>query len=132
MVVDKEARLYVGIGKNHGVSDTGLTQDVVSLCGVEASDVHRVSVREFYSFIDVPETVANQVIDKLGEHEAAGTGEKYFVKKAVTLSIPREGSADESAGGHDGASYEDSHVAQASHDDAGEDGPTMLAVDDQP
>jgi hypothetical protein len=91
-----------------------------------------VSVREFYSFIDVPETVANQVIDKLGEHEAAGTGEKYFVKKAVTLSIPREGSADESAGGHDGASYEDSHVAQASHDDAGEDGPTMLAVDDQP
>ncbi len=132
MVVDKEARLYVGVGKTHGVSDTGLTQDVVSLCGVEAADVHRVSVREFYSFIDVPEAVANQVIDKLGEHEAAGTGEKYFVKKAVTLSIPREGSAEELAGAQDGGSYEEPEMGHPGHDDAGEEGPTMLAVDDQP
>jgi hypothetical protein len=103
----------------------------VSLCGVEASDVHRVSVREFYSFIDVPEAVANQVIDKLGEHEAVGTGAKYFVKKAVTLSIPREGASEDSSNAQDGASYDDSHVAHASHDEGGEDGPTMLAVDDQ-
>lgn len=132
MIVDKEARLYVGVGKNHGVSDAALTQDVVSLCGVEASDVHRVSVREFYSFIDVPEAVANQVIDKLGEHQAASTGEKYFVKKAVTLSIPREGTPDEASSSDDGGSYEEHEMAHTSRNEGVDDGPTMLSVDDQP
>jgi hypothetical protein len=101
------------------------------LCGVEASDVHRVSVREFYSFIDVPEAVASQVIDKLGEHQAAGTGERYFVKKAVTLSIPREGTAEEAPSSDDGGSYEEHESAHTSRNEGVDEGPTMLSVDEQ-
>jgi hypothetical protein len=92
-----------------------------------------VSIRECYSFIDVPEAVAGQVIEKLSEHQVSGSGEKYFVKKAVTLSIPREPTAEELAASRDAGFSDDAHNgSHASHDDGGEgEGPTMLALDEQ-
>lgn len=125
MVVDKEARLYVGSGSQQGVSGEALTNDVIALAGVNPSDVHRVSVRGVYSFVDVPEAVADQVVEKLSE------GDKYFVKRAVTLAIPREGAAQEESSGADTHGDEGHHEAQHNgHDgDIGE-GPTLLAVDE--
>jgi hypothetical protein len=125
MMVDKEARLYVGVGANQGVSSDGLTSEVVSACGIAATDVHRVSVRPHYSFIDVPEAIADQVVEKLSENEASGTGSKYYVKRAVTLSIPREGGADESQGSDQGFQSQ-SDAPEMS----GGEGPTLLAVDE--
>jgi hypothetical protein len=131
-VVDKEARLYVGAGATHGVSSDALTQDVINLCGLNTTDVHRVTVRDNYSFVDVPEALADQVVDKLAESSVPSTGSKYYVKKAVTLSIPREGSAEESQqsdSGFEGTETNGSHEShQAAHD---AEGPTLLAVDDQ-
>jgi superfamily II DNA/RNA helicase len=124
MPVDKEARLYVGAGSQQGISHESLSNDVVSACGINASDIHRVSVRGAYSFVDVPEAVADQVVEKLGESVSAA-GAKYFVKKAVTLTIPREGAHEEAQ--HSEAV--DNGGADISHDDIG-DGPTMLAVDE--
>jgi hypothetical protein len=87
----------------------------------------------------VPEKVADQVIEKLGDVAVAGKGDKYFVKRAVTLSIPRDPTPeelaamqqrDESESYNEGAGEERAH--EGSYDDAGDDeGPTMLAVDDQ-
>jgi superfamily II DNA/RNA helicase len=132
IVVDKEARLYVGVGSTQGVSSEALTQDVISLCGLNAGDVHRVSVRENYSFVDVPEAVADQVVEKLGDSAVPATGSKYYVKKAVTLSIPREGAAEEghaSDAGFEGSESNGSHESHEGHHS--EEGPTLLAVDDQ-
>jgi ATP-dependent RNA helicase DeaD len=139
VVVDKQARLYVGAGSKQGVSKDDLAQQVISSCGLEAGDVHRISVRGSYSFVDVPEKVADQVIEKLGDVAVAGKGDKYFVKRAVTLSIPRDPTPeelaamqqrDESESYNEGAGEERAH--EGSYDDAGDDeGPTMLAVDDQ-
>jgi hypothetical protein len=123
MIVDKEARLYVGVGANQGVSGEGLTEKVVAACGIQATDVHRVSVRPFYSFIDVPEAVADQVVERLGENEVEGTGSKYYVKRAVTLSIPREGGQEESQATEGFSAPVESH-------EMSEDGPTLLAVDE--
>lgn len=137
MMVDKNARLYVGAGSNQGVSKEALAEQVKNVCGLETSDVQRVSVRGSYSFVDVPEKVADQVVEKLGETQAAGSGEKLFVKRAVTLSIPRDPTpeelaamqqqSDESYGGderegngHRG--YDEGH--------SDEEGPTLLAVDE--
>jgi superfamily II DNA/RNA helicase len=134
MVVDKEARLYVGVGSNKGISADALKEQVVNSCGIQATDVHRVSLRGAYAFVDVPESVADQVVEKLGETEAKGTGEKFFVKKAVTLSIPREPTAEELAALQAEDSFSDSRHdegADSHHDDGGEEGPTLLAVDDQ-
>jgi superfamily II DNA/RNA helicase len=132
IVVDKEARLYVGAGATHGISSDALTQDVISLCGLNAGDVHRVSVRENYSFVDVPEAVADQVVEKLGDSSVPSTGSKYYVKKAVTLSIPREGGADEAHASDAGFEGGESHHSHDSHEGHhAEEGPTLLAVDDQ-
>jgi hypothetical protein len=127
VVVDKEARLYVGAGSKQGVSSETLTSDVISACGVASTDVHRISVREFYSFVDVPEAVADQVIEKLGEVEVGGKGAKYFVKKAVTLSIPREGAQGEEGQELSGS---DDFAGHAPEDMSTENGPTLLSVDD--
>jgi hypothetical protein len=107
-----------------------LTQDVINVCGLNAGDVHRVSVRENYSFVDVPEAVADQVVEKLGDSSVPSTGSKYYVKKAVTLSIPREGASEEV---HTDGGFEstESHEAHGSHEGhQSEEGPTLLAVDD--
>jgi len=111
---------------------------VVSACGVQPTDIHRVSMRGAYAFVDVPEAVADQVVDKLSDTEAKGTGEKYFVKRAVTLSIPREPTAEELAAMQTEHSDEDyngnGHSDHENHADVGgadEEGPTLLAVDDQ-
>ncbi len=156
MVIDKEARLYVGSGSKQGVSADALKEQVASACGVAAEEVHRVSVRGAYSFIDVSEKVADEVVEKLALADAPGAkGSKYFVKRAVTLSIPRdptpeelaamqsENDSDSYGGSDDGAeSYEEDQRAprarrsrrDESHDEdsgADEEGPTLLAVDDQ-
>lgn len=173
MMVDKEARLYVGAGSNQGISEEALKAQVLESCGIGAETIHRVSVRGAYSFVDVPEDVADKVVEKLSEADAPGAkGSKYFVKKAVTLSIPREPTAEELAAlqseghsdgggqygaGEDGSEgYEDrrgnggrrrhgrngrgrdtdghdSVSEEGAGDDAGDNqqGPTLLAVDDQ-
>jgi hypothetical protein len=101
------------------------------VCGVQASDVHRVSIRDCYSFVDVPEAVAEQVIEKLADQDVGSSGEKYFVKRAVTLSIPREGTPEELAALSDvsnGEAHNESHVGHDGGTD--DDGPTMLALDE--
>jgi hypothetical protein len=99
---------------------------------LDAAAVHRISVRESYSFVDVPDAVAGQVIDKLGAQQIAQNGERYFVKKAVTLSIPREGGAEEEMHeqADEGLAPQQPQRSERSESDF-EQGPTMLSVDDQ-
>ncbi len=143
MMIDKEARLYVGAGSKQGLSEDALKEQVASACGLAANDVHRVSVRGAYSFVDVSENVADQVVEKLAGSDLPGKGGKFFVKKAVTLAIPREPTAEELAAmqsqdrGSDrydsgDAGYEDDRGGdtRGGHDQV-DDGPTLLAVDDQ-
>jgi len=136
MAVDKEARLYVGAGSKQGLSKESLTNDLVNTCGLEAADVHRVSVRGLYSFVDVPEAAAAKVLEKLPDVSVRDSGKSYFVKKAVTLSIPREGGASEGDEGFQGEGFqhEGSHhehqSEMPSHGVEESEGPTLLAVDD--
>jgi hypothetical protein len=151
MMVDKQARLYVGAGSNQGISKDTLAGQVASACGLASEDVRRVSVRGAYSFVDVSEKVADQVVEKLADSDVGGRGEKLFVKRAVTLSIPREPTPEELAamqqqseesfqgqGRHDRDAHSDrdGHHHQEERQDydqegEGDEGPTLLAVDDQ-
>ncbi len=139
VVVDKQARLYVGAGSNQGLSKDDLAQQVVEACGLEAGDVHRVSVRGAYSFVDVPEKVADQVVEKMADVAVAGKGDKFFVKRAVTLSIPRDPTPEElaamkqrdEADSYGEGSDERAHEGVYDEDAGADEGPTLLAVDDQ-
>ncbi len=130
VVVDKEARLYVGAGSKQGLSKEAILQKVVDVCGVSATDVHRVAVRGAYSFVDVPEAIADQVVDGLSSSESSG-GKSLFVKRAVTLSIPREGAAPSDAENSDPHGGAEANGAPSDEPMDSHDGPTMLAVDEQ-
>ena len=82
-----------------------------------------MSVKGKYAFVDVPEGVADQVIDKLSSQGIAEGGEKLFVKRAITVSITKDGGPEEvPAESESGASSDEGYEAES--------GPTMLAVDD--
>jgi len=140
VVIDKEARPYVGLGSNEGVTAEELSKQVTSACGLQEGEVHKVSVRGAYSYVDVSEEIADSVIEKLGEASIEGKDEKFFVKKAITLSIPRDPTPEEleamnlsreeehaDRGDSDGDDFEREEM----HDEGQDDGPTLLAVDDQ-
>jgi hypothetical protein len=99
-----------------------------------------VSIRGAYSFVDVPERIADQVVEKLGDAQVSGRSEKFFVKRAVTLAIPREPTPEELAalqsrdeGSYEGGGEEREERSNRYEDSqSGDDeGPTLLAVDDQ-
>lgn len=132
IVVDKEARLYVGAGSNQGVSQDTLKEQVLTTCGLSPSDIHRVSIRPAYAFLDVPEALADQVVEKLGAVDAGKSGEKFFVKKAVTLSIPRDPTPEELAAMQSEQRFDSRGDEDSSdrHEPSDEEGPTFLAVDE--
>lgn len=135
VVIDKEARLYVGLGSNEGVTAEALSQQVSDACGLQDGDVHKVSVRGAYSYVDVSEEIADSVVEKLAETPVAGKDEKFFVKRAITLSIPRDPTPEELAAMTSSAEdSQDESVTDGGNevtDHGEEDGPTLLAVDEQ-
>lgn len=118
--VSKEARLYVGAGTKHGVVADTLKGELADSCGLDPAEIHRVIVRGAYSFVDVADGVADQVVSKFGAG-ANGDQGRYLVKRAVTLSIPREPTAEELAS-LDGGCGEDGGRGDYSEAEARGDG----------
>jgi len=85
----KEDRLYIGQGYASGLNQDHLLSAITQNCGVAADNVHRISVREQYAFIDVPEELSSKVVDGLNNSEGP-QGNKLFVKKAITIVSARE------------------------------------------
>ena len=100
----KDTRFYIGAGSNAGFTEDefkGLLK--TSLAGTEhdseASLLKRFTLRDLYSFADVPEQAANFAFDLLREASRAN-GEKLFICKATTISALRndESRSDDSEG----------------------------------
>lgn len=80
----KTCRLYVGKGKAEGLEESHLTETVKGAFG-EDQVIKRASIRPHYTFLDVTEDHVEKVIELLEQSD-----QKLFVKKAITLSAPRE------------------------------------------
>jgi hypothetical protein len=128
MLVDRDARLYVGQGTQDGLTSERLVEAIVG-CGVANDSIKRINLREGYSFVDVPEELADQVTDELATVDFKADS-KFFVRKAVVLSIPRPGQQQAS---EEQSEFDDSlppaDEIAASQEVAGE-GPTLLDVDE--
>ncbi|MBZ0166594.1 MAG: DEAD/DEAH box helicase, partial [Candidatus Omnitrophica bacterium] len=63
--VDKggKTRLFVGIGKNGGMTSKKLIKIVNDLCGVSLGKIHDIQIREKCAFISLPFQEAEQVLD---------------------------------------------------------------------
>ncbi len=85
----RDLRLYFGHGSKGGFTQEKAMELITSKGELTAEQVKRTIVRDLYTFVDVPEELADTVVAKLNESEVAGVG-KVFVRKAVTITAPRE------------------------------------------
>lgn len=88
----KEARLYIGQGSAHDLSADALAQILEKSCELPKDQVKHLSVRKFYSFVDVPFERSEEIEAKLSTHTLS-TGERLFVRQATIVTTPREGTA---------------------------------------
>jgi superfamily II DNA/RNA helicase len=86
----KEARIYIGKGKNSGLDEAGLKSLLASKAEINESDIRRTIIRKDYVFFDVLDEISQPIVDKLSSDE-------LLVKKATVISTQRqaENSSDE-------------------------------------
>lgn len=87
----KDARFYIGHGSEHGFTESEL-KEVMQGAGVDTAVIQRLSVRELYSFLDVPEEVGEDVFTKLDGAEMKE--DQFFIRKATMINLPREAEDD--------------------------------------
>ncbi len=116
----KDTRLYVATSSVQGLSKEDFEAVLSAECGLEAAEVKRFISRSAYSFVDVKEELAEQIISKL-ETATLKNGDSLIVKKATLISAPREESASDESEGSTGSSA-DSYAGESEGDDsAGQD-----------
>ncbi|MCB9667683.1 MAG: DEAD/DEAH box helicase [Myxococcales bacterium] len=72
--------LYVSLGRRDGFNADEIVRFVREKCGLEQGEVSQVRVRDFYSFMSVPPTVASRVIETLNGQQV---GNKTVVVEAA-------------------------------------------------
>lgn len=100
----KDARMYIGMGTKEG-----LTQDkLISLlneAGLSEIPVKRSIFRRGYSFFDIPEEKADEVITALSDRESVSGG-PLFIRKATIISTAQQAPAEEAVASEDEGSEE--------------------------
>lgn len=105
----KEDRLYIGRGQAHGFSQEKFRSLLSSTCGVEDSVLKRFSLRENYSFADVPAEASENILEKL-KTCVGDDGSELYVARATTLSFNQPVAPGESSeGSGDEGQFEDSN-----------------------
>ncbi len=61
-IKDGRARLFINIGKNHGISPGDLIREVVKRSGVDGKQIGKIDIHPTYSFLEVPEQYAELVL----------------------------------------------------------------------
>lgn len=61
-VKDGRARLFINIGKNHGISPGDIIREIVKKSGVDGKQIGKIDIHTTYSFIEIPEQYAELVI----------------------------------------------------------------------
>lgn len=85
----RDVRLYIGHGTREAFSHERIVELATTQGSLNADQIRRTKVRDLYSFVDVPEELAESVIEKLSAVQL-DSGSKLLIKKAVQISLPRE------------------------------------------
>lgn len=85
----KDVRVYIG----HGVKDDLTEQTFAGLmqqcCNLAEDQIKRLTIRDSYSFVDLPEEIADDALDSL-QGATLENGTELFFRKATTISVPRD------------------------------------------
>ena len=66
------AKIYIGAGRNAGVRPQDLVGAIANEAGVSGGLIGAIQITDRYSLVEVPEGVANQVIEALGKSSIRG------------------------------------------------------------
>jgi len=61
-IKDGRARLFINIGKNHGISPGDLIREMVKRSGLDGKQIGKIDIHSTYSFIEIPEQYAELVL----------------------------------------------------------------------
>jgi hypothetical protein len=61
-IKDGRARLFINIGKNHGISPGDLIREIVKRSGMDGKQIGKIDIHSTYSFIEIPEQYAELVL----------------------------------------------------------------------
>lgn len=84
----RDVRIYIGSGSRHGLSEQKFRELVTENCGGAEEKIKRFSQRDCYSFVDVAEEAADEVVSKLDNKDVNGVA--IMLKKAISINVPRE------------------------------------------
>jgi len=90
---ERISRLYVGTGKNAGMTDEQLMELIKSgEVEIPESALKRISLRENYAFVDVADEVTEEISNRISKgNKKSGN---IFVKRAISLNIARAEAAE--------------------------------------
>jgi ATP-dependent RNA helicase DeaD len=75
------SKLVVGVGRQQGIEPADVVRAVVDNTHLENDDVRNVRVLERFSFVEVPEQRAGEVVDKVNRKRVRGTELRVEVTK---------------------------------------------------
>lgn len=67
-----DARLYISVGRNHNVRPGDLVGAIANEAGIKGSDIGQIDIFDRFSFVSVPNDVANQVIKTMNNNTIKG------------------------------------------------------------
>ncbi len=88
----KDTRIYLGQGTADSLTEEWLTKALNG--GDEGAKFERITLRDKYGFVDFPEEVSEDVLEKLKDMELP-SGDKVFACKATVISAPRSEQSEE-------------------------------------
>jgi len=71
-VKNGRARLFINIGKNHGVSTGDLIREIVKRSGVDGKLIGKIDIHSTYAFFEVPENYAEIVYHSFDDARMKG------------------------------------------------------------
>lgn len=85
----RDVRIYIGSGARHGLSEQKFRGLMTQNCGGMDDKIKRFAQRDCYSFVDIAEEAADEVVSKL-DNSDLGDGSKLMLRKAISINVPRE------------------------------------------
>lgn len=83
----RDVRIYIGTSAGASFSEDKFRSLVNEHASAASDKVKRFSQRGAYSFVDIAEEAADEVVSKLAD--VAVDGNKLLLKKAATINVPR-------------------------------------------
>ncbi len=88
--INSEAvRLFINVGKSHGIKVNDIVGAIVNECGISGRDVGQITLLSRFSYVDVERSQAEKVIRKMNESSIKGNSVNVEIAKPRKNEYPK-------------------------------------------